>query len=209
MSHETAKATARRRRQDLGCPPTEEFWDSVFKGKGVDIGAGDDPLVWPSCSVTSFDLPTTTDYPADVRGDANFIDDFFKENSQDFVHGSQVAEHLHDPLDAIMRMIKIVKPGGWVILTVPDFDLYEKRVFPSKFNGDHKSTWSLWRQIPPNPRFPHICVPHLREALAPHLVEAALCDTNYDYMDVESDQTWLPEKGVEAFIEIRIQKANA
>lgn len=205
MSHETSKASLRRMHDD------SFDWHSVFTGKGVDIGAGDDPLLvndWLDAKIISFDLPFTTDYPADVRGDANKIDQFFKENELDFVHGSQVAEHLHKPIDAILRMLKIVKPGGWVILTVPDFDLYEKRTFPSKFNGDHKSTWSLWRQIPPNPRYPHVFVPNLREKLAPHRVEASLCDTNYDYMDPETDQTWEPEKGVESFIEIRICKAG-
>lgn len=202
MSAETSKASKRRLATD------RNFWNKVFVGRGVDIGAGDDPLSWPEVDVVSFDLPFTTDYPADVRGDANKIDAHFNENELDFVHGSQVAEHLHNPIDAIRRMIKIVKPLGWVILTVPCFDLYEKRIFPSQYNGDHKSTWSLWRQLPPNPKYPHVWVPGLRAKLSPHPVHASLCATNYDWMDTETDQTWIPENGVECFIEICIQKAH-
>jgi SAM-dependent methyltransferase len=197
MSHETGKATDRRL-------SNTDFWDKVFKGRGIDIGAGDDPLRWQGAKIVSFDLPTS-DYPCDVRGDANRIDETFTENQFDFVHGSQVLEHLFNPIDALQRMIRIVKPGGYVIITVPDYDLYEQRTFPSQWNGDHKSTWSLWRQIPPT-SFPHIWVPDLRRVLEPHEVTATLADTNYDYMAVGVDQTWEPEKGVEAFIEILIKK---
>ena len=193
--NETSKATARREAQEYP-------WDDVFRGKGVDIGSGDDPLKWHGVEVIPFDKE---------QGDANHIDTYFKPESLDFVHGSQVLEHLHNPIDALTRMLRIVKPGGYVVITVPDYDLYEKQRFPSQFNGDHKSTWSLWRKAVPMARdgkkYPHIYVPELRTIFSDCCdVTATLVHTNYDYMDPNRDQTFMADNGVECFIEILIRK---
>lgn len=37
----------------------------------------------------------------------------------------------------------LVKPGGHLIVIVPDEDLYEQGHFPSIFNNDHKSTFTI------------------------------------------------------------------
>ncbi len=42
--------------------------------------------------------------------------------------------------DALVEWWPLVKPGGYLLLTVPDEDLYEQGVFPSRFNSDHKAT---------------------------------------------------------------------
>ena len=44
---------------------------------------------------------------------------------------------------AILEWWQLVKPGGHLILLVPDEDLYEQDIFPSRFNGDHKFTFTL------------------------------------------------------------------
>jgi hypothetical protein len=38
---------------------------------------------------------------------------------------------------------KLVKPGGYLFILVPDEDLYEQGVFPSRFNDDHKATFTI------------------------------------------------------------------
>lgn len=176
-------------------------WSYIFKGRGVDIGSGDDPLKWPGAEVTPFDKE---------QGDANSIDAYFDNETLDFVHGSQVLEHLFSPIEALQKMLNIVKPGGYVIITVPDYDLYEKQHFPSKWNGDHKSTWSLWRRAVPlardGKRYPHIYVPDLRRLFHECVVEAQLITTNYDYMTPDVDQTFDAQDAVECFIEIVIHK---
>src|SRR6185437_10334068 len=56
---ETSKAMRRRAAESaleekpVGLSPF--FWDRIFQGKGLDIGAGDDPLDIPDC--LHFDLP--------------------------------------------------------------------------------------------------------------------------------------------------------
>jgi len=180
--NETSKATNRRRL----CPAA---WDHRLQK--------DD---WPFVTnLILFDKE---------QGDANHLEQHFKEGEFDFVHGSQVLEHLHNPHDVIRQMLRIVKPGGWVILTVPDYDLYEQRIFPSRWNGDHKTTWSLWREIPPSPKYTHVFVPDLKTRLLPHEVQADLIHSNYDFMKLGVDQTFVFEDLVEAYIEILILKST-
>jgi ADP-heptose:LPS heptosyltransferase len=48
-----------------------------------------------------------------------------------------------DPAIALTNWIRILKPGGHLIVTVPDEDMYEQGVFPSTFNSDHKWTFTI------------------------------------------------------------------
>ncbi len=179
-------------------------WDDVFHGRGIDVGPGDDPLQWDArCTVIPFDKE---------HGDANRIDEFFPATDLDFIHGSQVMEHLFNPADFINRCLKLLKPGGWIVMTVPDLDLYEKLSFPSRFNPDHKTTWSLWRkQWAPIPqrhqRHLHIFVPLWIQQFRVAQRSATLIDTNYDYLAPDSlDQSFDFGEGKEMWIEILMQK---
>ncbi len=132
MPWEQSKAA--KRRFNLG-----EFHNKYFVGTGIDIGGKPDPLgqyagVFPKMAgVRTWDLED---------GDAQYMEGV-PDNSFDFVHSSHCLEHLKDPGIAFGNWIRIVKPGGHIITTVPDEDLYEKGVFPSKFNPDHKWTMTI------------------------------------------------------------------
>lgn len=102
----------------------------VLKGKGVDIGAGGDP-VFPYAQ--SFEQED---------GDANVISTYIHD-AFDFVYSSHCLEHMHDPKKAILEWWKLVKVGGVLFITIPDEDLYEQGVWPSRFNGDHKATFTI------------------------------------------------------------------
>ena len=158
------------------------------------MGAGDDPLEWPHVHVTPFDKE---------QGDANKIAEYFPVMHFDCVHGSQVMEHLHHPTNFLQQCLHITKPGGWVVMTVPDFDLYEQGHWPSRFNPDHKTTWSLWRDKAPT-KAPHMFVPSLKKIFP--TLQCGLQCSNYDWLKRGTDQTWKKEDRVEAFIEILIQK---
>jgi SAM-dependent methyltransferase len=115
------------------------FSNTYFRGAGIDIGAGADSLAkytqqFPlMSSLRSWDQPD---------GDAQFMASV-KDNTYDFVHSSHCLEHLHDPYESFKNWIRICRPGGHIVTTVPDEDLYEQGVWPSSHNGDHKKSWTI------------------------------------------------------------------
>jgi SAM-dependent methyltransferase len=113
---------------------TRRLWGdleaSVLRGDGIDIGCGTDP-VFPD--VTRFDL---------AQGDANHVGRYF-DRQFDFVYASHCLEHMVDPGLAVEEWWGLVKPGGVLFLIVPDEDLYEQGYWPSRFNADHKWTFTI------------------------------------------------------------------
>ncbi|MFN0243998.1 MAG: methyltransferase domain-containing protein [Planctomycetota bacterium] len=104
-----------------------------LRGSGIDIGAGDDHLSVPDGVVLAWDH---------AQGDAQTMDGVAAA-SFDFVYSSHCLEHLHDPLRALERWCQILRPGGFLYLVVPDWRLYEKEQWPSRFNSTHRHTFSL------------------------------------------------------------------
>jgi SAM-dependent methyltransferase len=109
----------------------ENFIKKYLSGKVIDIGSGDDLVcTWAE----GFDRED---------GDANHITKFREINSYDAVHSSHCLEHMHNPERALLEWWKLIKPGGYLVLVVPDEDLYEQGFWPSRFNDDHKATFTL------------------------------------------------------------------
>ena len=63
--------------------------------------------------------------------------------SYDFVHSSHTLEHMRDAAEALCNWWRILAPGGYLIVVVPDWELYEQGVWPSQWNSDHKQRFSL------------------------------------------------------------------
>lgn len=122
---------------------TRALWGSRerewVKGKGLDIGCGPDPIV---PGVRAFDV---------ADGDANEILRHVN-GSFDFVFSSHCLEHMRDPARALKQWWQLVKPGGLLIVIVPDEDLYEQGYFPSLFNPDHKATFTISKRTSWSPR---------------------------------------------------------
>ena len=57
-----------------------------------------------------------------------------------------------DVEEALRNWVRIVKPGGYVIVTVPDEDMYEQGVWPSATNPDHKWTFTMQKPESWSPR---------------------------------------------------------
>jgi len=108
---------------------TDLEWNAL-SGVGIDIGCATDAVVE---GVRRFDLE---------HGDANRITQFVHDKF-DFVYSSHCLEHMHDPAFTLQEWWKLVKPGGHLFFIVPDEDLYEQGVFPSRFNSDHKATFTI------------------------------------------------------------------
>jgi len=108
-----------------------DFPKKFLNGSVLDIGSGGDKICeWAQ----GFDKED---------GDANNIVDFVGVESFDTVHSSHCLEHMVDPCKALAEWWSVVKKGGYLILIVPEENLYEQWIFPSYFNDDHKSTFRL------------------------------------------------------------------
>lgn len=112
---------------------------NLLNGEGIDIGCGLDPIM-PSAQ------------PFDMQdGDANVITQYVSKEF-DYVFSSHCLEHMHNPEAALLEWWTLVKKGGHLIFTVPDEDLYELGYFPSLFNDDHKSTFTISKRKSWSPR---------------------------------------------------------
>jgi hypothetical protein len=191
---ETKKATERR----LG---EGGLWFTIFKGDGIDVGSGDDLLIWEGSNVKPFDMQD---------GDANELSKYFEPETFDFLHASQSLEDMNNPWDALIDWSKVVKKKGYMIITVPDFVLYEKLIFPSRNNPAHRSTWSNLVKGSNAPH--HVYIPDLIDFVEKHIGKvliARLVDTNYNYtLGNDVDQTINYDDKVECFQEIVIQKTK-
>lgn len=144
------------------------FEDVYFSGSVLDIGCGDD-LVVPSAK--AFDIE---------EGDANRILDYLESNSFDTVHSSHCLEHMNDPMKALADWWELVKPNGYLITVVPDEDLYEQGVWPSRFNGDHKSTFTMKEGASWSPVSHDVLKIH-SELPGAHIVDICQQSDGYDF----------------------------
>ena len=190
---ETSKASLRRLND------RSINFHNIFRGFGIDVGPGDDPI-----STQYFpNIENLILFDQDA-GNAEILDQYFPANTFDFIHMSNVLEHLSPHPSIILRNYrKILKKGGFLIITVPDFELYEKCVWPSKYNPDHKWAFSdkIHRTSTLNPFL-------LSEGLEPdykcHRLE--LITSNYNYnLSSEIDQTLHFEDKVECCWEIILE----
>jgi SAM-dependent methyltransferase len=143
----------------------------------IDIGAGKDLV---AIGAERFDIED---------GDANKISKYRQRESYDCVHSSHCLEHMFDAQRALEEWWSLVKPGGYLVVVVPEEDLYEQGIWPSIFNDDHKSTFRFNKMNSWSP------VSYDIEALAsslPHakIISIELHDDYYDY----SLQTRFPAK---------------
>jgi SAM-dependent methyltransferase len=158
-------------------------FDNFLKGNGIDIGCGPDPLRLEQGSVRPWDLPD---------GDAQLMTGV-ADGQLDFVYSSHCLEHMRDVPESLRNWARIVKPGGFLYVVIPDYILYEKMCWPSMFNSDHKQSFSFLvsrRQVQrPN----HW---HLNEDLVPlygqlglEMVRVTVEDNHFNYNAGIFDQT--------------------
>lgn len=117
MPGETSKAKPRRLR--------EGFYERYLSGNGLDIGFGGD-LIIPDAQGFDFE-----------HGDAQFLAEL-KDEQFDFVYSSHTLEHMPVPAVALKNWFRVLKKGGYLVIYIPQRDLYEKKkTLPSRFNPNH------------------------------------------------------------------------
>lgn len=115
------------------------FLRKYFVGKGIDVGGKPDPLILYAALFPGIESLRTWDWE---DGDAQYMAGV-EDGTYDFLFASHCLEHLRDPVEGISNWFRVIRPGGHLIVDVPDEDMYEQGVFPSEHNRDHKTTWTV------------------------------------------------------------------
>lgn len=102
-------------------------------GDILDVGCGNDLVNSPYGTAVPYDL---------AQGDGQYLTGIV-DGCFDSVHSSHSLEHMKDVDEAIKNWARVLKDKGNMFIVVPDFDLYEKGIFPSRSNSDHKHTFSI------------------------------------------------------------------
>jgi SAM-dependent methyltransferase len=162
------------------------FHSRYFVGEGIDVGGAPDPLaqfvgVFPLIKgVRTWDLED---------GDAQYMKGV-PDDAYDFLHSSHCLEHMQDPRVALRNWVRVVKPGGFLIITVPDEDLYETGLWPSRKNPDHKWSFTACKAASRMPR--SINLVDLAKEFAAHLeLERLQVQRDFfrDWLSPDFDQT--------------------
>lgn len=143
------------------------FLGTYFAGSVLDIGSGPDPVV-----------PHAQPFDRE-HGDANEISRYLAGASFDTVHSSHCLEHMNDARHALEQWWDLVAAGGYLVLTVPDEELYEQGFWPSQFNVEHRSTFRL--QGPPRSPVSHDLSALLLSLPGAEIIDIRRQDDGYDH----------------------------
>ena len=180
------------------------FSNRYFVGYGLDIGGGPDPLglyieLFPRMrGVKTWDKDD---------GDAETLEGI-KEAEFDFIHSSHCLEHLNDPAGGLKNWFHALKPDGHLIITVPDEDMYEQGQFPSTWNGDHKSTFTISKSSSWSPTSINILDLITTLGTESELIKLHKLDESFRYTLPRFDQTLTPigECGIEIILRKRTKE---
>ena len=191
---EVAKSTVRRLK--------DSRWQEIFKGSGIEL-----------CSDTLDTTPSVawdnvTSIENFSKGDANYLSTYYDRDRFDFLHASTLLASMRNPVEALRDWLKVIRPGGYAIVTVPDFYLYECGKWPSPWSSTHVSTWSMIRPDTGCEYHQYVTENWLKDnnLKAKWNIKPTLVDNNYDYTLLDVDQTEDASKLVECWIEFVIEK---
>jgi len=162
------------------------FATRYFVGHGIDIGCGNDPL---NDQREHFPLIESC-LPWDiVDGDAQKME--MDAGVQfDFIYSSHCLEHLHSPLVALRRWCDLLRAGGHLVIVVPDHTLYEHDNWPSKYNPDHKWSFTTAR-----------CADLMRSLAGMRILKLELLDHTFKPKDIGDQTLGNAECGIELILQ--------
>ena len=177
------------------------FIRRYFVGDGLDIGGKPDPLALYREFFPLLRSVRTWDWE---DGDAQFLEGI-ENDSLDFIHSSHCLEHLVDPREGLRHWLRVLRPGGHLVITVPDEDLYEQGVFPSGFNRDHKWTFTLFKQRSWSERSLNLLdlVRELGEEVEPIRLEQLSASYRFELPRFDQTLTPVGECGIEMILRKR------
>ena len=139
-------------------------------GSVLDVGCGDGELVHllkeRGYDVRGLDIdPSGCRYPEVAVQRCDIMDGLpFEDAAFDLLTVQEVIEHLEDPFKAVREFHRVLKPGGLLLLTTPNYGNIEKRLF-------YLHTGSLPRALEyrPSPAAAGRAHDHITPMVLPHL----------------------------------------
>ncbi len=171
--NETSKCFARR--------VARGDFKRYLSGKGIDIGCGPDLL--RSMAITTVKSWDKAD------GDAQLLETC-RDEEFDFAYSSHCLERMRDIKEALTNWIRVVRVDGFIYIVVPDYVLYEKMRFPSRFNPDHKHTFSMDLKRRKVARYTHW---NIESDLVPIIVECGVAVSRVELEDFDFDYNVGPD----------------
>ncbi|MBN1899447.1 MAG: class I SAM-dependent methyltransferase [Spirochaetes bacterium] len=68
----------------------------------------------------------------------------FKGNTFDVIHFSHLIEHLPDPLSTLRSIYRVLKKGGYILVTTPRQDSFQARIFQSDWRSFHRDHLTIF-----------------------------------------------------------------
>lgn len=160
-----------------------------IKGSVIDIGCGNFPISELYDGITEFKGWDAYD------GDANTMQGC---RNYDCVHSSHSLEHMHDPYVTLQRWIDLA--NKYIVLILPDEEMYERNTWPSEHNMDHKVSFRFGgtSKLPKSIDVKHL-VAQMKNV---KVISMKRITEGFDPKDLE-DQT---SKGIECAIEVILEK---
>lgn len=99
------------------------------KGTGLDIGFGGDPIVPEAICLDRAELDPLRSklpcpWPTHIVGDAARLV-WFADARLDYVYSSHVLEDFRDTATVLKEWLRVIKPGGYLVLYLPDQQRYQ------------------------------------------------------------------------------------
>lgn len=109
-------------------------------GSGIDIGPGGDPIT-PAAVRVDLAAPYSSvgNFPVQLAGNAADLF-WFADAVLDYVYSSHVLEDFEDTERVLSEWLRVLKPGGRLILYCPDENVYRKHCESTgqPYNSHHK-----------------------------------------------------------------------
>lgn len=117
---------------DVGCGKgdfVDAALDGGYKAEGIE-------LAQPAVDIArGYGLPVTK---------LDFFSSEIQESSRDVMTMFEVIEHLPDPVAFLRRAEMVLKPGGLLYMTTPNFNSLDRRVLGSKWKAIHREHLSYF-----------------------------------------------------------------
>lgn len=96
------------------------------EGNGCDIGAGGDKIKQSAINIDLIDPYSHVGKdPVNLKGDARSLY-WFKDQVLDYIYSSHVLEDFVEKEQVLREWVRIVKTGGFIVLYLPDEQIYRK-----------------------------------------------------------------------------------